>query len=137
MLPPPETVHVMVTGPTQSVSAGPADTDKVTDVSGDQPVPCAVTAVPVGPEYLVNVSVPGGAASTPGVQIEEIETNSAEVSSITRNMELELRVANSKHATDVFVGLDYLMLFCRTELHIRTKGLAVQSQNHRWRIDIP
>jgi hypothetical protein len=72
-----------------------------------------------------------------GIVTEEMETNNAEVSSSTRNRELELRVANSKHATEGFVGLDYLMLFCRTELHIRTKCLTVQSQNRHWQIDIP
>jgi hypothetical protein len=64
------------------------------------------------------IQVPGGALSGvsvmvsawAGVTIIEIETNSVEASSRTRNRELELREANSKHATSGFVCLDYLML---------------------------
>ena len=55
--------------------------------------------VPGGPVFGVGVTAPAAALTGSGIVIEEIETNSAEVSSSTKNTELELRVANSKHAT--------------------------------------
>jgi hypothetical protein len=57
-----------------------------------------------------------------GGPTKTIETNSAEVSSsTTRNRELTLRVVNSKHATHVSVGPDYLMLDTRTDSGARTR----------------
>jgi hypothetical protein len=57
------------------------------------------TTVPGGPVFGVRVTTPAAAWTGSGTVIEEMETNSAEVSSSTKNKELELRVANSKHTT--------------------------------------
>jgi hypothetical protein len=64
-----------------------------------QAAPVMVTYCPGDPETGLRTIVPGTAKTGLGTVIEEIETNSAEVSSSTTNRELELRGANSKHTT--------------------------------------
>jgi len=72
--------------------------DKVQEpVSPVQPAPVTVIGSPAFPLGELRFTVPATALAG-GVAIEEIEMNSAEVSSSTKNKELDLRVANSKHA---------------------------------------
>jgi hypothetical protein len=77
-----------------------------------KPLPENLTVVPGGPKVVYRVSVGVGAVAYAGVgiRIAETEKNNADASSSTRYRELTRRVINSRHATDVVVGLGYLML---------------------------
>jgi len=63
-----------------------------------KPLPYTATTSPCGP--LVGETASEGPARTGlGTDIIEMEMNSAEVSSTTKNRELDLRVVNLKHTT--------------------------------------
>jgi hypothetical protein len=109
----------------------------------------------VAPEPVTSITSPGCPDVTPppatvkatvrvaacaclgGVATEKIETNSAEVSSsITSDKELTLRVVNSKHATHVFVGLDYLMLDTQTDSGACTRCLVIHPRYGRYSVEM-
>ena len=54
---------------------------------------------PIFPWLGVRAKAVKFAALDCGIATEEIDTNSAEMSSTTRNKELDLRLVNSEHAT--------------------------------------
>ena len=66
----------------------------------------------------------------------ETEMNSADVSNTTRNRELELRVANSKHAT-MISQIYIITLHTRTDSAPCTKCLVIHSQHHCYRVEMP
>jgi hypothetical protein len=68
-----------------------------------------VTLVPGGPEVGAKVIVVWAYAGV-GIRIAETEKSRPDASRSTRCRELTRRVINSRHATDVLVGLGYLML---------------------------